>query len=687
MSNITSSPFVDNPHLNEVVSNYEKESSGINTKIYISKLEYQIKSFQTEKKLWSQEKSTIITNYENSIKSKNKEIETLKLNVDFLYNENDQLNSKIENSNDISMNKQKDLKLEIKNLKQEVHQIESKYQNLVEQNDRLIRKHRQVTSDWNTQIQLNDEMTKQLKQREETINNLQNSNQEFVNKLEQYTEMFKNDESFLKNNQILVNKNNSLQKTNNQLQIKIDQLLQKHTSAELLKQKNLNLMNKLGQYEDLKQKYSKLEMEKLQIESKFNTYFKTLENAIIDDTTDTKNNATDDTTGSVKITNFIEKFKILQANNLTLKEKLNSKTVEVNEIKNELEEASRLIETEYLPMIESWQLKNEKSASQINELEREKKWYTIEIEHLRKSLKDLEDILRSNEDSKQDNKTIQQYVTNLEKLVDQYKNKLDEQAKMIQKLQPQQAQPISGTKRPHLQDHSFRKTASDLEKENFDLTSSIKILEQKNKELVEQLESLQAINVHKEANRVLEFKNNLLAKDQFIKKETLDLLRKENESLINTYISGKSDKDMIPKSLFIRQEDDKQQLQTQVDHLSKRIQRLREVYTEKSKEILKIISKYFGYSIEFLPSTTNSNDLSSRLKLVSKYEKLKNNQSNSYLILDFENKSLKAYGDHEFKSLCEELANEWVSKNQFPCLLSALNLKLYENFKEVSSNL
>ncbi|KAI5954467.1 MAD1 [Candida jiufengensis] len=682
MTGVTSSPFVDNP-TNEIINQYEKDSSTINTKIYISKLEYQLKSFQTEKKLWSQEKSSIISNYESSIKLKNKEIESLKLNVEFLYKENDQLNTKIDNSTDISTNQIKELNEKNRILEQNYRETENKLQSLTEKNDRLIRKHKQVTSDWNTQIQLNDEMTKELKQRDQIINKLQNSNQEFVNKLEQYTEMFKNDESFFKNNQILVNKNNSLQKTNNQLQIKIDQLLQKHTSAELLKQKNLSLNQKLEQYEALKQKYSKLEMEKLQIESKFNVYFKTLSDALIDDNDTQKLNDDDETTKSIKISNFIEKFKALQANNLTLKEKFDSKSIEVNELKQELENASTLIENEYLPMIESWQTKNEQSSNAIVELEREKKLYTIEIEHLRKSLKDLEDILRSNEESKQDNRTMQQYVTNLENLVDQYKRKLDEQAIKNQKEQPLQTN--SFNKRPRMEDHTFRKAASDLETQNIQLLSSIKILEQNNNELKEEVESLRAINGKKEAIHILELKNNLLAKDQFIKKETLDALRKENESLINTYINDKEDKEVIPKSLFVRQEDDKSQLQLQIDQLTKRIIRLREVYTEKSKEILKIISKYFGYSIEFLPSTINSNELSSRLKLISKYKKPQpGTQSNNYLIIDIENKSLKAYGDYEFKSLCESLANEWVSKNQFPCLLSALNLKLYESF--IASN-
>ena len=45
-----------------------------------------------------------------------------------------------------------------------------------------------------------------------------------------------------------------------------------------------------------------------------------------------------------------------------------------------------------------------------------------------------------------------------------------------------------------------------------------------------------------------------------------------------------------------------------------------------------------------------------------------------YLILDVQSKSLKANGNYEFKTMCEELVSQWVNdKHQIPCFLSALN--------------
>ncbi|KAI5970866.1 MAD1 [Candida margitis] len=672
MTNPTSSPFIESPSIqNNVLKSYTTDTAKLDSKIYISKLEFQIKSFETERELWAKERQTIVSQYENNIKQKNKEIEELKLNMDFVYKENEQLGSKIENSNDISQVRLNELNQQNKELKSRNSKLESNYRSLVDKNDRLIRKHKQVTADWNTQIKVNDELSNELKTRDQTIETLQTSNQEFVDQLEQYTKLFKNDESLFKNNQILMNKNTSLQKTNNQLQLKIDQLLQKQTSIELLKQKNMSLAKSRDQLEELKCKHQKLEVEKLELESRYNEYFQNLERSIVDD--DNYNPEDLDVTKSLKVQNFIDKFKELQAQNLTLKEKYDAKTIESNELKQELEDVSKHIEQDYLPLIQKGQARNEVASNRISELEREKMLFTAEIEHLRKSLKDLEAILNSREESKHENKTMQQYITNLENLVDQYKRKLDDLSKKQIEVRPQ-----VGEKRQRPDDKSFRQTATDLEKENTQLLATIKKLELVNSELKQKLDSLQVIVQKRDSIKVLELKNNLLSKDQFVKRETLDALRKENEALIEKYINHRSNTELIPKALFARQEDDKTALQSQVDTLTKRINRLRDIYTQKSKDILITISKYFGYSIEFLPSTIRPDELSSRLKLSSKFIP---REKNSYLILDFDNKSLKAYGDYEFKSLCEELAHEWVSKNQFPCMLSALNLKLYEAAK------
>ena len=72
----------------------------------------------------------------------------------------------------------------------------------------------------------------------------------------------------------LTTKSNNLQNINHQLQNKIDQLLQNKTSNELLKQQNQSLLHKLQNLENIESKYLQLEIEKLQLETKYNDLFK-----------------------------------------------------------------------------------------------------------------------------------------------------------------------------------------------------------------------------------------------------------------------------------------------------------------------------------------------------------------------------------------------------------------------------
>ncbi|KAI3402976.2 MAD1 [Candida oxycetoniae] len=679
MSGSMSSPFVDSPSRRTGISQeYELENAKIDTQLEISKLQFQLSSMKAEKKLWQQERDSITCKYEETIKAKNSEIKKLKLNSDFLFKENQQLESKVQNSTEISNSKVDQLGEKCRNLELKNKELESKYQNLVDKNDRLIRKHKQVSIDWNAQISLNDELSKALQTKQKTIETLQQSNQDFVDKLEQYTKFFQQDDSLNKINQSLMSQNEHLQHTNNQLQLKIDQLLQNKTSSQLLQQKNISLTNKLSEFQEMRVKCCKLEIEKAELEAKYNEHFNTLAAAIVDNDANQASTQDEDITKSIKVQKFISTFKDLQVRNSTLQEKYDSKVIEVNDLKQELEDVIVEIEKEYLPTISSLQEKLKVLSNKVVGLERARMLAGKEIENLRSSLKGMEDLYKS-EEPDQGNKQMAQYVTNLENIVDEYKRKIDElESRNHSQLEPSTVATTNSNsnsnKRLHPEGHSFRKTALDLEKENFQLTSNLKKIELENKHLKELVSSKQNIDAKREQMKILELKNNLLAKDQFVKQETLDALRKENESLISEYISKKSNNELIPKALFERQEDDKSNLQRKIDELAKRLQRLREMYASKSRDILVVISKYFGYSLEFLPSTLNPNELSSRLKLVSKYMP---KEKNSYLIIDIDNKSLKAYGDYEFKVLCEEAANQWVSKGQFPCLLSSLNLKLY----------
>lgn len=78
----SSSPFPENRSNASVVL-----SETSSNKQYIAKLEFQLQSAQMEKRILQEEKEQINDNYTKLIKEKNLQIENLKLNFKFVYDE------------------------------------------------------------------------------------------------------------------------------------------------------------------------------------------------------------------------------------------------------------------------------------------------------------------------------------------------------------------------------------------------------------------------------------------------------------------------------------------------------------------------------------------------------------------------------------------------------------------------
>ena len=683
-----SSPFVDHRSNNSINSNNNSSILNENSisKAYVSKLEFQLDTIKTENRILQQEKEQVASDYRKIIDEKNQELENLKLNFKYIYDEKNQLESKLTNQEQVSSSNINQLSEEIQTYKRENLKLTKDYNSLLDKFNKLNRKNQQIVHDLNKEIEVNDKLQQELKVKEKTNQELQKTSDTAIIELEQYSKILdkKNgsDNLLYKN---LTTKSDNLQNINHQLQTKIDQLLQNKTSNELLKQQNQSLFKKLQNLENIESKYLQLEIEKLQLETKYNDLFKALDTAITlsnEHKDNEKNN--DDTVRTSKVKSFIDYCNNLQAKNLTLQEKYDSKILQVKELTKELEDHVKEIETDYLPTITDLESKLKVYAEQNTKLERTKSLREKEITFLRNLLKQMEQI-HANQQKKQEkeenteDKSILQYMTNLEKLVDEYKTKIDElEKKNLEYKSSTITDENNSNKRRRLVEgnYSFKTQVMELEKENIEISFKLKQAESTIEQLKFKISELDKVETKKEQYRILQLKNNLISQDQFIKQSTLIALRKENEELINKYIKNSPIEESIPKGVFQRQEDDKQRLQTQIDHLTKRSIRLREVFTKKSKDIITVIAKYFGFIIEFLPNPINPTDLFSRIKLRSRYIPI---EEDCYLIIDIENRGLKAHGNFQFKQICEELAQYWVNENnQFPCLLSAVNLKLYE---------
>ncbi|RCK64046.1 Spindle assembly checkpoint component MAD1 [Candida viswanathii] len=672
----SSSPFPDYRSNASIVV-----SEASSNKQYVAKLEFQLQTMLTEKRILQEEKEQISDNYTKIIKDKNQQIENLKLNFKFVYDEKVELESKLKNQEQTSSGTNTQLQRELDASRERYYKVQQDYNSLVAKYNAQKSNAQKLEYDLKSSRSINEQLEQQLKIKEEQNKSLQKATDDAMNELNEYAKLLKSDKqpdhgrgSAYQN---LMTRNTNLQNLNFQLQTKIDGLLQNKTSVELLKQQNQSLLAKIQNLQNTESKYLQLEIEKLKADRKYNDLFKSLDAAIA------TGDENEDVTNTVKVKKFIDYCDELQAKNLTLQEKYDAKVLQVKELTQELEDSAREIENEYLPTITDLESKLKLNSAEIVQLERTKALREKEIEFLRNLLKNMEEInskKQTEEKPIEEDKAILQYMTNLEKLVDEYKTKIEDLEKKA-KAMPVDATNGTPQKRQRT-DHSnsFMKQASDLEKQNIELSSKLKQAESVISELQSKISELETVHTKQEEYRILQLKNNLINQDQFIKQSTLDALRHENEDLINKYVNHLDPSELIPRSVFQRQEDDKDKLQLQINQLSKRINRLRDAFTKKSKDIITVIAKYFGFIIEFLPNPINPNDLFSRIKLRSRYIPV---EEDCYLIIDIENRGLKAHGSYQFKTLCEDLAKYWVDENnQFPCLLSAVNLKLYEIYSK-----
>lgn len=667
MSDTGSSPFIDRPR------SMLDEDSDFNSRQIISNLQFQISSLKTEKSLLQQSKESMAETYEALLKRKNEEVVSLQNDFDYVFKQRDDLQSKYDNIQQINSKNVESLQTQLNDTTERYDELKNKNEILSSDLKRLFRENNQMKSEIEFQKNSREQINEKIVSLQDENKNLYKSNNELIEKLNSVSEQLvqNSEDKFSKN---LLDQNAKLQKANNQLQLKVDQLLQHKTSLELLRQKNVSLTNKLASLSNLEEKCCKLEIENMELSDKFDTFFKVIEDSVNDDTNRTNESV---------IIEFMDNYNQLKNLNLVLQDKYNQSVSNVSSIQTELSNIKEKY-SEALSNIESLKKTVSTRKELIEKLERQKLLNVKEIEYLRGLLKKLEELNLKHTKKETNDKSTEQYMTNLEKLVDEYRTEINTLQKQMLS-QDIQSNIQAGNKRPRIIDNGiqndFKSQVSVLEKENLKLLSTIKNLEYNNKTLGEKLQNLESLDNKKKELHILQLKSNPASQDQLIKQQTLDLLSKENQDMIEKFVKNKNVDELIPKSLFERQENDKLQLQTKIDQLNKRINRLKEIYSQKSRDILSVISKFFGYTIEFLPSPINSNDLSSRIKLVSKYMNNKDESNSAYLILDVNSKSLKANGSLEFKSLCEDLVTNWISdKDQIPCFLSALNLSIYDKY-------
>mgnify|MGYP003365241245 CR=1 FL=1 len=636
----------------------------------VSSLEYELRTIKNEyelEKLQSQRKF-------NELQMKyNKSLEELEIALDdtkFVHDENNQLVTelkRLKSENQIT-DTDKDLRLQdlaniiqerdeqIKDLKIENESKESDLQDelvslraekgnvedLVQRyNNEILKQANDINHLSRTVKEKNDEIL-QLKN-SKIINSHPNYDTEEFQELSTMNKLFKEQSQYCK----------ELEEIN----LKQAHELKKHRNAEdssnFWKQEIQKLELKVQQLESLEKNYEDAQVELLGLKSKLTQY----------------NLFTEELKGrdmfAVQPQDVINELELLKKENLVLIDENSKLNISISNMRI-LNEELALERTQLLNLNKDYE-NNIINLKKLNyELDQQKILSFEECKLLRKQLEDL-DNFTSNSMNKNNDKEVPTMNNEMNDLIENYKNRTDELTGELKKLNEQmlalQEEDEQIVKKRKIKDSSgmtyYSQRINELQLENGKLSRDLQKYQNLNKLLETKLMKL--INLKEKKIRIVELRNNPLAKDQFIKRRKLTLLQEENKDLLSQ-LQSEENVQTVPVSVYESLNFDIKQQEQEIFKANKKFARLKEVFNKKSLEFIDVVNSILGFKLEFIPDN--------KVKIYSCYK------PNKYMIVDLRRNTLDS--NLEINNW-DQLLQMWITeRDSIPCFLATLTLQLWE---------
>ncbi|EPE31412.1 hypothetical protein GLAREA_12715 [Glarea lozoyensis ATCC 20868] len=309
-------------------------------------------------------------------------------------------------------------------------------------------------------------------------------------------------------------------------------------------------------------------------------------------------------------------------------------------------------------------------------LERQRALAIKEAEYLRAQLKtyDTEDDTFSPEAVDEAKlKRIQE----LEDMVEQYRqevqtlhNDIAAQEKAVQTPAPA---PETGSKRPR-DDEAENERLGLLSRKNRKLQDELSTLQTSQKVLEKELsvtkKRLTAATTERQT-RVLSLRSNPTSEVEAIKLSTLTTLRQENADLL-ARLQGDSTPTTVPASALEAAQQSIRDVQSELESVIKRNDRLKKVWGAKSAEFRQLVISLLGWDIVFMRD--------GKTRVTSAFYPSKDEEENS-ILFDGERGTMKISGGPQsaFAVKIGDQIKFWVKeRGSIPCLLAALTLEFYE---------
>jgi chromosome segregation ATPase len=316
---------------------------------------------------------------------------------------------------------------------------------------------------------------------------------------------------------------------------------------------------------------------------------------------------------------------------------------------------------------------NTNEAKARARLERQKALAIKELDFLRAQVKAFDDEEREMQPDAFDAAKSEQ-IKELQDSVDQYRKELDALQKEFNSIEKQPASTTAGQKRA-LETEDNDERLGELRRKNRQLQDDLTALQKKQKIIEAEYKAQHSqLKKLKESSRtrVLELKSNPTADAEALKLSTVRNLREANAQLLAQLDNARNPPSSVPTATLDAVRDELEELRTQLASSTKKIQRLKQIWTAKSLEFREAVASILGWKLDFMPN--------GRVKVTSMFKPADEDGENS-IIFDGENGTMKVSGGEQsvFAGEIRDQIVYWVEgRKEIPCFLSALTLEFWE---------
>ncbi|EMC95777.1 hypothetical protein BAUCODRAFT_503294 [Baudoinia panamericana UAMH 10762] len=312
-------------------------------------------------------------------------------------------------------------------------------------------------------------------------------------------------------------------------------------------------------------------------------------------------------------------------------------------------------------------------------LERQRNLVMKEVEYLRAQMKALE-AEETEFGTEPANKEQSDRVSELESLVEQYRNELQTLHVELSRAEMPPPPTPSPRKRTREEDEAEGERLGELQRRARSLQDDLDKLHSRNQLLEAELKaSVSQLTSLKESSRtrILELRQNPTADVEALKMSTLNTLREENAALL-AQLEGKpnSGSKVVPISTLHATRLQLEELKSTLAQQEKKTLRLKQIWSSKSLEFREAVCSILGWKLDFLPS--------GRCKVTSVLYPsviVNGEEEEASIVFDGENGTMKVSGGPQsvFASEIKGLIEFWVEgRKDIPCFLAACTLDFYE---------